>query len=72
VVTVNSPERLEMAVHQSLIIELPRAESEQAPVGRVWNVPARSTQFTGRDMLLAELRRLLLAGGTTVTNSVAE
>jgi hypothetical protein len=48
VVTVNSPERLETAIHQSLI-ELPRAESKQAPVGRIWNVPARSAQFTGRD-----------------------
>ncbi len=69
VVKVSRPERLETAVHQSLI-ELPRAESEQAPVGRVWNVPARSTQFTGRDTLLAELRRSLLAGGVTVAHAL--
>ncbi len=69
VVTVSSPERLETAVHQSLI-ELPRAGSEQAPVGRVWNVPARSAQFTGRDTLLAELRSSLLAGGATVAQAL--
>ncbi|MGH3752661.1 MAG: hypothetical protein ACRDRP_08190 [Pseudonocardiaceae bacterium] len=69
VVKVSSPERLETAVHQSLI-KLPRAESEQAPVGRVWNVPARSAQFTGRVELLADLRRSLLAGGATVAHAL--
>src|ERR671917_1580177 len=44
VVTVSSPEALHTAVYQALI-ELPRAESQRAPVGRVWNVPARSAQF---------------------------
>ncbi|MGH4006575.1 MAG: FxSxx-COOH system tetratricopeptide repeat protein, partial [Pseudonocardiaceae bacterium] len=69
VVKVNSPANLETAVHQSLI-ELPRAESGQAPVGRIWNVPARSSQFTGREELLAELRRSLLAGGATVVHAL--
>lgn len=44
---VRSPETLHTAVYQALI-ELPRANSERHPVGRVWNVPARSAQFTGR------------------------
>jgi tetratricopeptide (TPR) repeat protein len=69
VVKVSSPERLETAVYQALV-ELPRSESERAPVGRVWNVPARSAQFTGRVTLLAELRRSLLAGGVTVAHAL--
>jgi NB-ARC domain len=69
VVKASSPETLHTAVYQALV-ELPRAESEQAPVGRVWNVPARSTQFTGRVTLLADLRRSLLAGGATVAHAL--
>ncbi|MGH3837292.1 MAG: FxSxx-COOH system tetratricopeptide repeat protein [Pseudonocardiaceae bacterium] len=66
---VCSPETLHMAVYQALV-ELPRAESERAPVGRVWNVPARSAQFTGREELLTDLRRSLLAGGATVAHAL--
>ncbi len=69
VVTASSPEQLHTAVYQALV-ELPRAESERAPVGRVWNVPARSTRFTGRDTLLADLRRSLLADGATVAQAL--
>ena len=53
------------------LVELPGAESGRAPVGPVWNVPARSAQFTGRATLLAQLRRSLLAGGTTVAHACA-
>ncbi|MGH3800707.1 MAG: FxSxx-COOH system tetratricopeptide repeat protein, partial [Pseudonocardiaceae bacterium] len=67
--TVRSPETLHTAVYQALV-ELPRAESERTPVGRVWNVPARSVQFTGREELLAELSRSLLAGGATVVHAL--
>jgi hypothetical protein len=67
--TVRSPETLHTAVYQALV-ELPRAGSERAPVGRVWNVPARSAQFTGRVTLLVELRRSLLAGGATVAHAL--
>ncbi|MGC1732455.1 MAG: NB-ARC domain-containing protein, partial [Pseudonocardiaceae bacterium] len=52
------------------LVELPGAESGRAPVGPVWNVPARSAQFTGRATLLAQLRRSLLAGGTTVAHAL--
>jgi hypothetical protein len=69
VVTASSPEALHTAVYQALV-ELPGAESQRAPVGRVWNVPARSAQFTGRDTLLADLRRSLLAGGATVAHAL--
>ncbi len=69
VVKVSSPEALHTAVYQGLV-ELPGAESQRAPVGPVWNVPARSTQFTGRATLLAQLRRSLLAGGATVAHAL--
>jgi hypothetical protein len=69
VVKVSSPEALHTAVYQALV-ELPSAESERAPVGPVWNVPARSAQFTGRAALLAALRRSLLAGGATVAHAL--
>ncbi|MGH3801367.1 MAG: FxSxx-COOH system tetratricopeptide repeat protein, partial [Pseudonocardiaceae bacterium] len=69
VVKVSSPETLHTAVYQALV-ELPRAESQRAPVGRIWNVPARSAQFTGREELLADLRRSLLAGGATVAHAL--
>ncbi|MGH3995441.1 MAG: FxSxx-COOH system tetratricopeptide repeat protein, partial [Pseudonocardiaceae bacterium] len=66
---VCSPEKLHTAVYQALV-ELPRAESQRAPIGRIWNVPARSAQFTGRAELLADLRRSLLAGGATVAHAL--
>jgi hypothetical protein len=44
---VNTPEGLSEALFQALA-ELPRAE-------RVWNVPARSPVFTGRDELQSAL-----------------
>ncbi|MGH3899648.1 MAG: FxSxx-COOH system tetratricopeptide repeat protein, partial [Pseudonocardiaceae bacterium] len=69
VVKVSSPETLHTAMFQALV-ELPRAESQRAPVGRIWNVPARSAQFTGREELLADLRRSLLAGGATVAHAL--
>ncbi len=68
VAAVHGPQVGITAVNQSLI-ELPRAESERAPVDRVWNAPAR-TRFTGRDTLLADLRRSLLAGGATVAHAL--
>ncbi|MGH3885415.1 MAG: FxSxx-COOH system tetratricopeptide repeat protein, partial [Pseudonocardiaceae bacterium] len=67
--TVHSPETLHTAVYQALV-ELPRAESQRAPIGRIWNVPARSAQFTGREELLTDLRRSLLAGGATVAHAL--
>jgi hypothetical protein len=69
VVKVSSPEALHTAVYQALV-ELPGAESGRAPVGPVWNVPARSAQFTGRTALLAQLGRSLLAGGATVAHAL--
>jgi hypothetical protein len=55
-VTVNSPAELGEAVVQALA-DLQRARSAGMPVGRVWNIPARSHQFTGRERLFDGLCR---------------
>ncbi len=69
VVKIDSPQALHTAVYQALV-ELPKAKSQRPPLGPVWNVPARSTQFTGRAAVLAQLRRSLLAGGATVAHAL--
>ena len=68
-VSVTTPEGLETALFQALS-ELPRARSAGAPVGRVWNIPARSASFTGREGLLADLRAALCSGERAVVQAV--
>jgi len=67
--TVTTPEGLSEALFAALR-DLPRAVSEPAPVGRVWDVPARNLTFTGRDDLLDELRESLRSGGTAVVRAL--
>ncbi len=67
--TVTTPEALSEALFAALR-DLPRTRSHAMPGGRVWNVPARSPLFTGRDELLDELRESLRSGETTVVRAL--
>jgi tetratricopeptide (TPR) repeat protein len=75
--TVTSPAELETALLHALTA-LPRPGQQSAPaksvgaaVGRrVWTIPARSSAFTGRTALLAELEEALRSGESTVVQAV--
>lgn len=61
VVTVSSPAEAETAVHHALA-EL-AADRPAGATTRLWNLPAPLSRFTGRDELLAGLRRELTRHG---------
>jgi len=67
--TVTTPAELTTAMLQALVT-LPRAHSQAAPVGRVWNVPARNMSFTGREDVLARLRTYLQTEQATVVRAL--
>jgi tetratricopeptide (TPR) repeat protein len=67
---VSSPGDLEAAVLHALT-ELPRPRTAEAGVvTRVWNVPGRPSEFTGRAELLADLRRALAGDGPAVVRAI--
>jgi len=69
IASVSSPEQLGLLLHQALR-ELPRARAAQVPVGRVWNIPPRVAEFTGRADLLDELDAAFVGGGRAVVHAL--
>ena len=67
--TVSTPEELSEKLCHALLT-LPRAVSAQMPVGRVWNLPARNRAFTGRTVLLEQLRDSLQTSGSVVVQAL--
>ncbi|MEO7195540.1 MAG: FxSxx-COOH system tetratricopeptide repeat protein [Pseudonocardiaceae bacterium] len=67
--TVTTPEGLCEALFQALR-DLPETRSDAVGPGRIWNVPARSPAFTGRDGLLDGMRESLRSGRTTVVQAL--
>ncbi len=64
--TITTPEGLRAELFAALR-DLPQTRADAMSSGRVWNVPARSPLFTGREDLLAELRESLRTGGAPTT-----
>ncbi|MEU4517379.1 FxSxx-COOH system tetratricopeptide repeat protein, partial [Amycolatopsis sp. NPDC024027] len=69
VTTVSTPDQLETKLLQALT-DLVRPEQQSMPAGRIWNIPARTVDFTGREDLLTGLRTALCSGRPAVVQAV--
>jgi hypothetical protein len=69
VTTVSAPDELEAALFQALT-NLPRSRQQSGPAGRIWGIPARTVEFTGRERLLTGLRDALCSGAPAVVQAV--
>ncbi|WP_249027234.1 FxSxx-COOH system tetratricopeptide repeat protein, partial [Amycolatopsis lexingtonensis] len=69
VTAVSSPAQLEIKLFQALT-QLARPQQESMPAGRIWNIPARTVTFTGRDELLTGLRAALCSGQPAVVQAL--
>ena len=58
--------RVETALYQALA----ELAGGRAPVGRVWNIPGRAVEFTGRAGMLVDLRAVLRSGGRAAVQAV--
>ena len=69
--TVTSPADLETAVLHALTqLARPQQSAGRSTVRRVWTIPARAREFTGRDVQLAELDEHLRTCGPAVVCAV--
>ncbi len=69
VTTVSSPDQLETELLQALT-DLARPKQLSMPAGRIWNIPARTFTFTGREDLLIGLRTALCSGQPAVVQAM--
>ncbi|MCR6482049.1 FxSxx-COOH system tetratricopeptide repeat protein [Amycolatopsis sp. OK19-0408] len=67
--TVSTPDQLETALLQALT-ELRRPEQVSMPAGGIWQIPARTATFTGREDLLTTLHDALRRGQPAVVQAV--
>ncbi|MGW5715303.1 FxSxx-COOH system tetratricopeptide repeat protein [Amycolatopsis sp. NPDC003865] len=67
--TVSTPDQLETALFQALT-ELARPQQQSMPAGRIWGIPGRTVEFTGREGLLASLHESLQSGRPAVVHAM--
>ena len=66
---VTTADGLELALLHALT-ELPRSRTTGVPVGRVWNIPPRLPEFTGRTEVLERMDAALVGDGRAVVHAV--